>query len=272
MALQFPSRTTVRWSLAFTAVGGSLIGAGSLLLGVVTIDGVSYPSYACILAGVGTWFAVRRGLHGPVLSARDHLRPGERRRLRLLWAAGVALALVVPAYSSFTPPVPVWASLALAPCFGTGAVLIVHAMQRLARDPARRGCPGAWEDCRDCDTIVPIVELRESLDRVEEAALGIWSIDPDTGAEVSVGTDRLRVSTHTIDDTGHETARMYLLAKVIGTRVPRLVPVTAYQDGFPESPDLTDEAVLERMSLGADGVRAVQQQVDRTWGRTRQSR
>lgn len=151
-----------------------------------------------------------------------------------------------------------WASLALAPCFGASALLIAVAIQRLARDPARHGCSGAWDECRDCDTIVPIVELCESLDRVEEAALGIWSIDPDTGAEVSVGTDRLHVSTHTVDDTGHEVAGMYLLANITGTRVPRLVPITAYEDGIQESPDLTDETKL-----------AVRRQVDRTWARAR---
>ncbi|MEU5874117.1 hypothetical protein AB0A73_21495 [Glycomyces sp. NPDC047369] len=84
-----------------------------------------------------------------------------------------------------------------------------------------------------------------------------------------MGADRLHVSTHTMDDTGHETACMYLLANTTGTRVPRLVPITAYEDGIQESPDLTDDTELERRSLGADGVRAVQHQVDRTWARAR---
>lgn len=267
---QFPSRHTVRRSLVLTPVGGTLVGLGLALFGAYSHGVALLIPYGCILTGFAIWFAIRRGLLGPVYSARDHLRPGERRRLRLATLLGIIAVLAAPVYSSFNPHAPLWAAFASAPLFGVGALLIVHAIVRLARDPARRrGCPGAYDDCRDCDTIVPIVELRETLNRVDDDVLDQWTIDPVTGAEVSIGADRGHVTTYTIDDSGHEVATMYVIAHVTGARVPRLVPIVAYDDGIRDAPDLTDRYAMERMSMGADGVRAVQTQVDRTWAAAR---
>lgn len=269
MAHQFPSRHTVRRSLNLTPVGGTFVGLGLLLFGAYP-DGIPVLiAYGCILTGFAIWFAIRRGLLGPVYSARDHLRLGERRRMRLVGLLGVLASLAAPIYSTFGTPGPLWIAFAIAPISGAGALLIVFAIVRLARDPARRGCPGAYDDCRDCDTIVPIVELRETLNRVDDDVLDQWTIDPVTGAEVSIGTDRGHVTTHTIDDSGHEVATMYLLAHVTAARVPRLVPIVAYEDGARDAPDLTDRTEMERRSMGAEGVRAVRIQVDRTWASAR---
>lgn len=264
MAHQFPSRHTVRRSLILTPVGGTFVGLGSLLFGAYP-DGVPVLiAYGCILSGFAIWFAIRRGLLGPVYSARDHLRLGERRRMRLTGLLGVLALLAAPIYSTFGSPGPLWVAFAIAPLFGAGALFIVLAVVRLARDPARRGCPGAYDDCRDCDTIVPIVELKETLNQVDEDVLDQWRIDPETGAEVMVDTDRGHVTTHTIDDSGHEVATMYLLANITGAFVQRLIPIVAYEDGARDVPDLSDRMAMERMSMGAEGIRAVRSQVDRT--------
>lgn len=269
MVHKFPSRHAVRRSLILTPVGGTFVGLGSLLFGAYSDGTPVLIAYGCILTGMAVWFAIRRGLLGPVYSARDHLRLGERRRMRLTGLLGVLALLAAPIYSTFGSPGPLWVAFAIAPLFGAGALFIVLAVVRLARDPARRGCPGAYDDCRDCDTIVPIVELKETLNQVDEDVLDQWRIDPETGAEVRIDTDRGNVTTHTIDDSGHEVATMYVIAHVAGARVPRLVPIVAYDDGIRDAPDLTDRYAMERMSMGADGVRAVQTQVDRTWAAAR---
>lgn len=269
MALTFPSRTAVRRAFILTPVGGTLVGLGVLLVGD---DAHGLPralGYSLIVAGFATWIAIHRGLIGPAFTARDHLRPGERRRMRLTGTLGLAVALLVLFVPPWFPDRPLWTSFVLAPAFGAATFLAASAFVRWCRDPARHGCPGAFGDCLDCDLMLPIVEYRAALNRIDDEALDAWSIDPATGAEVSVSADRRRVSLHTTDDTGREVAKLYLLANVTGFRVPRLVPVVAFDGGFRDTPDLDDDAEVARLSMGADDIRAVTDQVERTWARSR---
>lgn len=264
MALRFPTHLSVHRTRIIVPTASTAVAVGAFLLADHFEGPLEAAGYACLLAGFGTLVLLRKGMIGPELSARDHLRPGERRWLFIIGYAGAIAMLAVLAYNALVQDKPLWTYFAIAPWFGVGALAGLLAMTRLGRNPARRGCPGAYDDCRDCDTFIPVLELKEALHRVEEDALDRWEIDPVTGAEVKVGPHRDTVTTHTLDDTGHEVARMYLLADIPGTRVARLVPVTAYDDGAQDIPNLRDPSELERRSMGAEGVKAIHHQVART--------
>jgi hypothetical protein len=261
---RFPTNHSARRTRTVFPVAGTTIAVGLFLFTDHFEGPLEAAGFACLLAGIGVLVLFRKGMVGPELSARDHLRLGERRWLFIIGYAGVVAMIGVLAFNAVVQDKPLWTYVAVTPWFGVGALAGWFAMTRLIRDPARRNCPGAYGDCRDCDTFMPVLELREVLGRVNDDALDHWEIDPVTGAEVKVGTRRDTVTTHTLDDAGHEVARMYLLADVPGTHVPRLVPVTAYDDGVQDIPNLSDPSELERRSMDAEGVNAIHRQVART--------
>ncbi|MCD0445904.1 hypothetical protein LO763_20035 [Glycomyces sp. A-F 0318] len=264
MAHRFPSRTTVLRTRLLIPLAATSIAIGAFLLADYYEGPLLAVGYLCLAAGLGTLIVFRNGTIGPAFNARDHLRHGERCRLFLLGYASAASMLGVLAYNGLVPDKPLWAYYLIAPWFGIGALVGVLVMTRINRNPARRGCPGTYDDCRDCDLSVPIVELKATLDHVAETALDQWLIDPETGVEIKVDPKRYLIYRHTIDDDGHEVHQMYLFGAVTGAHVARLVPIVAYDDGFRDLPNLEDDALLETLSMQPDEVNAFRAQIART--------
>lgn len=259
----FASPTAIRASRVLLAVAGS-VSAASLYLTLIPDETGARLSGLALLAAIGIGALSLRGMVGPPFSAKDHLRPGERRRLTVTVAATLTVVVCIMAIPLAMLRPPVWACVILVALYGPAFTITAVAGMRLFRDKARWGCPGAYDDCRDCDTIMQIHDLNIVLEDLADEAVETWRTDPETGVELRVRAKRNRIETHTIDDQGHELERVYLLGGITGARVPRLIAVVTYDDGFQEMPSLSTSE-CERMSLGPAAVQAVRDQVARTY-------